>query len=271
MANEFLQIGQDLGGLIFRKRNQRWKDEQDEKDLKRKAFLQTLMEDAAMQRAIEANKGAMERSKLQEDRQDYRSLRQAGVMSDNAMINEEGADRRHGSDLKARKEQAAIDWLNDQYDLAQKRKMDQDRMDREFGTRDAANLIRERSARANELKAVGYLTEQGMGVEDDELQKLGIKRQNSGIAEEPKSTGWFGGGKPTNVRPKFKLNGETIQTSPAAPNLPAPSAPMPPTESGSRKSSMVTPDGMGVMGGRDLVEDLLSRLTGRTNKPAIKQ
>ena len=264
MANEFLQIGQDLGGLIFRKRNQRWKDEQDEKDLKRKAFLQTLMEDAAMQREIEGNKARMEETKYRESKQDYRAHAARGTDIEQAQI---AAEQRSEAAKAYRAQQAAEEGrriLNDEIVNARRRQEFEATLP--FKKREAAAGFGNAIKQAAEA---GYVPKAGMAEEAGwELEK---KEE-----EAPSGSGLFGlfGGseKPkVSVRPKFKLNGETVQTSPAAPNLPAPATPMPPTESGSRKSSMVKPDGLGYMGGRDLVEDLLSRLTNRAVKPAIKQ
>lgn len=264
MADDFYRIGQDLGGLIFRKRNQRWKDEQDEKDLKRKAFLQTLVEDAAMQREIEGNKSAMERTKYQENKQDYRAHAARGTDIEQAQI---AAEQRTEVAKAYRAQQAAEEGMR-----ILENEITNNRKQQEFNQLYPLKKMEAATGFGNALKQageVGYVPKAGMAEEAGwELEKKEEEAPSGGGL-----FGLFGGSeKPkVSVRPKFKLNGETIQTSPAAPNLPAPATPMPPTESGSRKSSMVKPDGLGYMGGRDLVEDLLSRLTNRAVKPAIKQ
>ena len=235
-----------------------------DKDLERKIKLETLLQEEAMRRVQENNRANMEERKYSESKQDYRAHAARGTDIEQAQI---AAEQRAEAAKAYRDQRAAEEGMRIlENEITNARKRQEFEATLPFKKREAAAGFGNAIKQAAEA---GYVPKAGMAEEAGwELEKKEEEAPSGGGL-----FGLFGGSeKPkVSVRPKFKLNGETIQTSPAAPNLPAPATPMPPTESGSRKSSMVTPDGMGVMGGRDLVEDLLSRLTGRTNKPAIKQ
>jgi len=233
MADDFYRIGQDLGSIIFRKRNERRKDEQDEKDLRRAAFLRQLMEDEAMKRELVRAKADMEERKYSENKQDYRAHAARGTDLEQARI---GAEQRAEAAKLMRDQQAretAARIMDDEITAARRRY--------EF---EATLPGKKQQAAAAFGNSLYQADEAGYEATDDILSGSGWKRRPIKEAEEPSGgvlSGLFGGNRkkqndtiqnsptPAPKHPTFRAQGYTAPTNSAvARPLPAPSAGLPP-------------------------------------------
>lgn len=256
MADDpFISLGENLGKLIFRKRNQRWADEEAEKDLKRKAFLQQIINDAAM-----------ERLKYSENKQDYREHAARGARLEEAQIGAEQREKAARDLAEIRRQEGANAILESIADRAQK--------DRMF----AQELpIKQQRTLADTGNMIRQLADTDYSLDEEVLKQMGFNRRTEPAESESSEGSWWNPTtwsmfKPAPKKPVF--NSVTARTTNnAAPPLPAPTAPPPPTAATDIPGlldDVVSKNMPGRSMGREsqLFNELLGTLTNKVYRPA---
>lgn len=254
MADDpFISIGENLGKIIFRKRNQRWADEEAEKDLKRKAFLQQIINDAAMERERERGKSDVERAKIQEEGDDRRAK---------AQLEQQRELEKARRDAMARKQ--AEDYLTDIYTSANRSREHRETL----GTRTREADISFGNAASKALEA-GLRPAPGRAEQAGWLpEEVDKPEESSGFSLFSPST-WG-----TPAKKKTTFNSITHRgTNTSAPPLPAPTAPPPPTAATDIPGLLddaISKNMPGRSMGREsqLFNELLGALTNKVYRPA---